>query len=667
MTLALAFATMQTNVSRRRRPRADRRRILALGALAAASPSLTAQAATGSKPAAASTSATAATPSAPADGPAEWSHAWAAFGEVKYPKGFAHFDFADPNAKKGGTLYLPNPDRRTSFDKLNYFTLKGNAPGGVLIYMLEALAIPSADEPATIYGLLAEEMLVAPDKSSITFRIHPKATFWNGDPVLAEDVKHSFDTLTKTVGVDPDYPNKLAGASAATVIDERTIRFDMKERTIDAVLTLPIYLFVFSRKWGLDASGHRKRFDEIINDVPITSGPYTIESAESGRRLVLKLRPDYWARDLGVRRGFFNFDRVVYRYYADRAIAMEAFKAHEYDIILEYSARRWDRVHAGPKWNDGRIKKENMPNGMGMGFASYPLNTRRELFKDRRVREALDWAFDFEWINRLKQYKRIYSLFSNTEFAAQGLPSPGELALLEPFRSQLPPEVFGPPYVPPRMDTSPMAPRENLRRARELFAQAGWNITSDGVMRNAKGEPFAFEYLTPEEGAERTVTVWISNLKKLGVAMKVRRVDYALFTKRLEAFDFDMVSIRMPDFTLPLAAVYTDMLGSKAADEPGSANFRGVKSPAADALIAAMSRAKTMDQLRTACHALDRVVMHEHWQVPYLYGATHRVSYWDRFEQPKTRPKFYSIDSPNELLPQWPITTWWLKDSERPA
>jgi microcin C transport system substrate-binding protein len=651
---------MQTIVTRRRRPRADRRRILALGALAVASPSFAAKAAAATAP-----KSPASAPPAPTDAPAEWAHAWAGFGEPKYPKGFEHFDFADPAAKKGGTLYLPNPDRRTSFDKLNYFTLKGNAPGGVQIYMLEALAIPSADEPATIYGLLAEQMLVAPDKSTITFRIHPKATFWNGDPVLAQDVKHSFDILTKTTGVDPDYPSKLACANSATVIDDRTIRFDMKDRTIDAVLTLPTWLFVFSRKWGVDANGHRKPFDEIINEVPITSGPYTIEAAESGRRLVLKLRPDYWARDLGVRRGFFNFDRIVYRYYADRAIAMEAFKAHEYDVILEYSARRWDRVHAGPKWDDGRIKKENMPNGAGMGFASYPLNTRRALFQDRRVREALDWAFDFEWINRLKQYQRIYSLFSNTEFAAKGLPTPGELALLEPFRAQLPPAVFGPAYVPPRMDTSPMAPRENLRRARELFSQAGWNVASDGVMRNAKGEAFAFEYLTPEEGAERTVTVWISNLKKLGIEMKVRRVDYALYHKRTEAFDFDMISVRMPDFTLPLAAVYSDMLGSKAADEPGSGNSRGVKSPAVDALVAAMSRAQTMDQLREACAALDRVVMHEHWQVPYLYGAAHRCSYWNRFEQPKIRPKYYTIDSPNELLPQWPITTWWLKDSER--
>ena len=651
---------MQKKSLRPSRPQAGRRRVLALGA-AALAPSWPF-----ASPAAPLASdipqAPAFTGSASAE--AGWIHAWAAFGEPKYPKGFQHFDYADPRAKKGGTLYLPNPDRRTSFDKYNYFTIKGNAPGGLLIFMFEALAIPSGDEPGTIYGLLAEQMLVAPDKSTITFKLHPKATFWNGDPVLAADVKHSFDMLSGS-GADPEFRSKLSSARAASVLDDRTIRFDMTDRTIDAVATLSTWLFVFSRKWGLGQDGKLQPFDQVVNETPITSGPYTIESADSGRRLALKLRADYWARDLGVRRGFYNFERIVYRYYADRAISMEAFKAHEYDIILEYSARRWDRVHAGPKWNDGRIKKEDMPDGSGAGLASYPLNLRRPLFQDRRVREALDWAFDFEWINRLKQYQRIHSLFSNSEFAAQALPSRAELALLEPFRAQLPPAVFGPAYVPPRMDTSPLAPRQNLRRARELFAQAGWNVTSDGVMRNAKGDPFEFEYLTPEDGAERTITVWISNLNKLGVRLKVRRVDYALYTKRTEAFDFDMVSIRQPNFTLPLAAEYANMLGSKAADEPGSGNVRGVKSAAVDAVISAMSQARTLEQLRDACRALDRIVMHEHWQVPYLFGNTHRVSYWDRFERPAKRPKYYSVDSPNELLPQWPITTWWLRDGER--
>ncbi len=653
MVLALAFATMQKTSTRRRRPQADRRRILALGASLLASPKLSVAGAAAAK-----------APSAPTDGVGEWSHAWSAFGEPKYPKGFDHFDYVDPNAKKGGTLYLQNPDRRTSFDKYNPFTIKGNEPASVLIFMFESLAVPSGDEPATIYGLLAEQMLVAPDKSSVTIKLHPKAKFWNGDPVLAEDVKHSFDMLTSSKA-SPEYRTRLAGASRALVVDERTVRYEMRERSSDAISSFTTWHFVFSRKWGLDPSGKHKAFDEIINDTPITSGPYAIQAADSGRRLELKLRSDYWARDLGIRRGCFNFERIIYRYYADNAIAMEAFKAHEFDVIYEYSARRWARVHVGAKWDDGRIKKETFAKGGGIGLASYLFNLRRPLFQDRRVREALDWAFDFEWINRLGQYKRVRSVFNNTDLAATGLPSDAELALLEPFRSRLPAEIFGPPYEPPRMDTSPTAPRANLRRARELLAQAGWNLADDGVLRNPKGEPFAFEYLTPEEGQERTATVWISNLRKLGIQMRVRRVDFALYTKRLEVFDFDLVQIRIPDFSLPLAADYVDYFGSKAADEQGSGNFRGIKSAAVDAMIGAMSKAHTLDELRIACRALDRIVMHEHWQVPYMYAPNHRVSYWNRFERPKTLPKYYSIDSASERLPQWPLMAWWLKEGER--
>jgi peptide/nickel transport system substrate-binding protein/microcin C transport system substrate-binding protein len=506
-------------------------------------------------------------------------------------------------------------------------------------------------------------MLVAPDRSSVTFRLNPKASFWNGDPVLAEDVKHSFEMLTGRFAA-PAYRSALAVVDKVTVLDARTIRMDLRERTIDAVGTVAT-LPVFSRKWGLGKDGRAKNFDEIVTEYPITSGPYTIALTDSGRRIEFQRRADYWARDLGVRRGQFNFDRVVYRYYKDRAVSMEAFKAGEFDLTLEYSARRWDRQHAGPKWADGRIRKETFANGMGAGMQAYLFNLRRPIFQDRRTREAMDWAFDFEWVNRLRQYQRTTSMFSNSRFAAQGLPSPGELALLEPFRKELPPAVFGPPYVAPRTDTGPMAPRENLRRARDLLAQAGWKLGPDGVLHDAQGRALEFDYLTSEDGAERTVAVWQSNLRKLGVRMRVRRVDFALYRTRLERFDFDMVAIRMPDFTLPSAQDYVDTLGSKAADEPASGNYRGVKSAAVDALLAALARAATMQELQDACRALDRVVMHEHWQVPELYAPNFRVSYWDRFERPKTLPKYYTIDSPNDALPQWPLIAWWLKPAAR--
>ena len=305
-----------------------------------------------------------------------WSHAFASYGATpKYPRGFSHFEFVNPDAPKGGTLQLQNPDRRSSFDKFNPYTIKGQSPAGLTTLMLESLAIRSGDEPGTIYGMVAEEMLVAPDKSSITFRIHPKAKFTNGDPVTAEDMKVVFETLTGK-GVAPGVRVKLGGIERAVVLDDRTIRFDLKERTDDTIFAAA-GLPVFSRKWVQNKDGSPKKFDEIVNEYPITTGPYTIGEVDTPRRIEFVRDPNYWARDMGVAKGQNNFDRIVYRYYQDNAIAMEAFKAGEFDFLMEYSARRWARQHQGPKWSDGRIVKEEFPNGFGMGFQSYVLNTRR--------------------------------------------------------------------------------------------------------------------------------------------------------------------------------------------------------------------------------------------------------------------------------------------------
>lgn len=597
-----------------------------------------------------------------ATGGVRWAHAFATYGEPKYPPGFAHFDYVNPDAPKGGTLYLRNPDRRTSFDKFNPFTVKGNSPAGVMIFMFETLAVMAGDELSTMYGLLAEQMQVAPDRSSITFRLNPKARFANGDPVTAADVKQSFDMLTSREA-DPTTRTRLAGTTRATVLDPLTIRFDLKDRSADAIINLGTRLPVFSRKWGADATGRQKPLDQIVNEYPITSGPYTIALAESGRRLELVRNKDYWARDLGVRRGCFNFDRVVYRYYQDGAVSLEAFKAGEFDLLLEYSARTWARQHAGGKWRDGRIVKTEFPHGFGAGLQSYLFNLRRPLFQDIRVRHALALAYDFESLNAYHQYKRIYSLFSNSEFAARGEPGPAELALLAPFRDTLPPAVFGPAWTPPRTDTGPNALRKNLLEARALLESAGWKIAGDGVLRNAKGEPFEFEYLDDIGGGGRAVAVWRRNLDRLGVRMRLREVDYALMTKRLEAFDFDFTQIRTSDFTLPKIEDLTDEYSSKSADETGSNNLRGLKSPAVDFLLQKMQSAQTLEELRAASAALDRVIMHGWFQVTDLYAPTYRVSRWDRFGMPGIRPRFYTIESGLDIWPVWPLVTWWAKSA----
>jgi len=593
----------------------------------------------------------------------QWVHAYAAFGEPKYPRGFTHFDYANPDAPKGGTLYLRNPDRRSSFDKFNYFTVKGNAPAGLQIFMNEPLAIRSGDEPMTMYGLLAEEILVAPDKSSITFRLNPKARFNNGDPVLAEDVKHSFDTLTGKYAA-PVYQTGFAGAEKAVVLDERTVRFDLRDRSIDTLFSIGTSMRIFSRKWGTGPDGKAKRFDEIITEYPIISGPYLIDVADSGRRLEFKRRADYWAKDHPVRRGFFNFDRVVYRFYKDEAVATEAFKAGEFDIVKVYGARTWVRQHQGAKWRDGRIKKDQFDTETGQGLQSYHINLRRPIFQDVRVREALTWSYDYDTNNRYRMFHRASSLFNNSEFAAKGLPSPGELKLLEPFRSELPPQVFGPPYVAPSTLEGPAAVRRNLLRARALLEEAGWKLDKDGVLRNAKGEPFEFEYMSAGEQVTREQQ-WQRNLDKLGIKLNIRQVDFALYRRRLEQYDFDIVTIVEGDFTLPSAADYTTLYGSKSADEPGNNNFRGVKSKAVDHILDALSNARTMQELLDACRALDRVVMWNHWQMPELWFAAEPASYWDKFGIPRVRPKYFTIDSGLTDLPAWPVTAWWIKDAAK--
>ncbi len=587
-----------------------------------------------------------------------WVHAFAAYGAPRYGADFAHFEYVNPAAPKGGTLRLRNPDRRSSFDKYNPWTVRGVAPAGVLIWMVEGLAHLAQDEPQTMYGLLAQEMMVAPDFSSITFRIHPKARFNNGDPVLAEDVAHSFRMLSGKQAA-PAVQTQLAGIAGATVVDARTVRFELRERSRDQLFiagTMP----VFSRQWGAG-----KKMDEIVSELPILSGPYRIGKIDMPHRIEFTLDANYWAKDLPVRRGHFNFERVVYRMYQDNAVAREAFKAGEFDLYKEYGARSWVRLHKGVKWDDGRIVKKRFVTGSGQGLQALNLNMRRPVFQDARVREALGLAWDFDTINKLGQFQRANSVFNNSEFAAVGTPSPAELALLEPWRAELPPQAFGPAYVAPATGGKPEALRRNLLLARDLLAQAGWKVDADGKLRNPKGELFEIEYLTPRESG---MSDYQRNLEKLGITLKERVVDYAIFRRRLEEYDFDVITIVEGDFTLPKASDLVSLYGSKAADAQGENNFRGVKSRAADALIDAMARASTMQELRDAARAFDRIVMWNHWQMPELYANTENISYWNKFGIPKVQAAYFGADiligGFIEFGP-WPLWAWWDKSLDR--
>ncbi|PXX37625.1 MULTISPECIES: extracellular solute-binding protein [Burkholderia] len=580
------------------------------------------------------------------------AYAIAQYGEPKYPPGFKHFDYVNPDAPKGGTLVLANPSRLTSFDKFNPFTMRGNpAPG--IDNLFESLATGSSDEPASAYGLLADDIDIAPDRRSVTFHLNPRARFSNGDAVTADDVKFSFDTLKSKLAA-PQFGAYFAEIAKAVVVDPATVRFEFRSANRE----LPLIaggVPVFSRKWGLRADGSRIPFDQLAFEQPIGSGPYLIERYDNGRTITYRRNPAYWGADLPVRVGTHNFERIVYKLYGDGVARLEAFKAGEYDVLVEYIARNWARRDVGKRFDSGELVKREFRQHNGAGMQGFFMNLRRPLFRDVRVRQALDLAFDFEWLNRqlfYSAYTRLDSYFADTDLQATGTPGAGELKLLEPLRAQLDPAVFGPMVTQP--DTNPPGSlRANLLKARALLAQAGWTYR-DGALRNANGEPFTFEILDDAGAAmEGIVTAYQRNLAKLGIDARFRTADYALLQKRLDAFDYDMTTVRLPGVQVPGAEQFS-RYGSKFADEPGSDNIIGLKSPAVDALLHALGTAQSRDELLDATHALDRVLMHGYYAVPQWYSTTHRIAYKRTLAYPQTLPLYYSAEG-------WVVSTWWAK------
>ncbi|MEM5439274.1 extracellular solute-binding protein [Paraburkholderia diazotrophica] len=583
---------------------------------------------------------------------AQAAYAIAQYGNPKYPPDFKHFDYVNPDAPRGGTLVLANPDRSTSFDKFNPFTLRGNAAPGIGL-LFESLTTGSADEVASAYGLLADDINVAPDGLSTTFHLNPHARFSNGDPVIAEDVKFSFDTL-KSPQAAPQFAAYFVDITRVVIVDPATVRFEFKQRDRELPL-LAGGMPVFSHKWGVKPDGSRTPFDQLAFEKPIGSGPYLIESYDNGRTITYRRDPNYWGEKLPVRVGTYNFERINYKLYSDATARLEAFKAGEYDALVENIARNWVRRDVGKKFDSGELIKREFPHHNGTGMQGFILNQRRPIFSDVRVRKALDLALDFQWLDRqlfYNQYKRIDSFFVNTDLQAKGLPSPGELKLLDPWRAQLYPSVFG---VPPKQpDTDPPGSlRANLLEARALLAQAGWTYR-DGALRNAKGEPFVFEILDDSGSSaafEPVIAPYVRNLQKLGIEARFRVTDFAVYQKRLDAFDFDVTTIRFPDVQVP-GADMIDRFGSKAAGEPGSGNLIGLKSPAVDAILRALVAAQTREQLVDAVHALDRVLINGYYIVPHWYSATHRVAFKRGLAWPKTLPLYYTADA-------WITSMWW--------
>jgi len=584
--------------------------------------------------------------------PALAAHGIAQYGQPKYPADFSHFDYVNPAAPQGGTLVL-SPVQQTGYDKFNPFSLKGIQAPGVGSLMFESLAAGSSDEVASMYGLLADDIRVAADKLSVTFHLNSKARFSNGLPVLAQDVKDSFDTLMSKVA-SPMYRSVFADVSKVLVLSEREVRFEFKNANAELPLIVG-GMPVFSKTWGRQADGKAITFDKLGFEKPVSSGPYLIEKFDPGRSITFRRNPDWWAKDLPVRKGMFNFERVVFQLYKDDTAQLEAFKAGDFDVSFEFRAKNWARGYQGPRFRNGDLIRYEFPHRNAAGMQGYIFNQRKPLFQDIRVREALGLALDFEWMNRqlfFGQYTRIDSFFANTDLAAVstpgGLPGADELKLLNPLRSQVPPSVFG-PLAPPPSTKPPSSLRDNLRKARELLAQAGWTYR-DGALRNEKGEAFEFELL--DNGVlTRVDGAFARNLERLGIKASQRVIDNALFQKRLEDFDFDVTHFMYGTSQSP-GNELVDRFTSQSAGVKGSENMMGLRSPAVDALVQQVLRATTREDLSAASRALDRVLMQGHYVIPQFYSNTHRVAYKRGLGFPQTLPLYYTAQ-------EWVLSTWW--------
>lgn len=572
-------------------------------------------------------------------------------GKLKYPAGFARFDYVSPQAAKGGQLLLHDLG---SFDKMNPFTLKGTAPAGLEELVFETLTVPSLDEPFAAYGLIAKDIDVARDRLSVTFTINEQARFSDGTPITAEDVKFSLDTL-KSGKAHPFYQAYLHDITQAEILDPLRIRMHFARANRELHM-LAGQLPIFSRKFYRTTS-----FDAASLTPPIASGPYVVKEVVPGKTITYHRNPNYWARDLNVRRGFFNFDTITYKYYKDQIVALEAFKAGEFDFMSVNIAKQWARDLKGPRFTQGELTKQNLPHKNNAGMQGFVMNLRRPLFHDPAVRKALTMAFDFEWANQALfygEYSRCASYFSNSELAARGVPEGLELKLLAPFQEQLPPEVFTTPPTP-FTTTPPGSLRANLLAAKKILEGAGWKV-KNGVLTHADGRTFTFEILlvSASSSFERVMEPYVQNLAKLGIKATYRTIDPALYVRRLNTFDFDMAVHVFGQSQSP-GNEQRDYWHSTAADREGSRNLIGLKNPVVDHLVERLIYATTQEELTAAARALDRVLWYGYYVVPNWYLDHHRVTYRTTFARPETLPLYYS--------PMQALMTWWLAPPARPT
>ena len=581
----------------------------------------------------------------------EFRHALTLFKDIKYPPDFAHFDYVNPAAPKGGRVRFGVVG---SFDNLNPYTYKGEAGSAV---QNDTLLTSSLDEPSTEYGLVASGVWHPEDRSMVVYRLRPEARFDDGTPMTPDDVIWTMQALRDA---NPFYNAYYKNIAKAEQTGEHEVTFTFAQKGNRELPLITGQLPVLPKHWwtAKDANGKQRNIQETSFEVPLGSGAYVSDDVKLGTSIRMKRAASYWGKDLPVNVGQNNFDVIEYIYFRDANVAFEAFKGDQYDWRTETSSKMWATQYDFPAIKAGKVIKEEIKLEQVKGMQAWALNLRRNKFQDDRVRQALNLAFDFEWANQnlfYGQYTRSRSYFNNSDMEAKGLPSEQELALLNPLKDQLPAEVFTTEYANPLNDT-PQNKRKNLRQAAKLLSDAGWVITQDGgrnVLKNAKGEQLTIDFLLDSPLFERIALPYQQSLELLGIGVTIRTVDSAQYERQVQNFDFDVVVGNWPQSLSP-GNEQREFWGSDAAKRTGSRNLIGVSNPAIDKLVEALIFAPDRDGLVTACRALDRALIWNHYVVPMWFTDFDRTARWDRFGRPAKLP---------ELSTGFPTIWWW--DEER--
>ena len=583
------------------------------------------------------------------------SHGYAQFGTLKYPAGFTHFDWVNPDAPKGGTLRVM---AYGTFDTLNPYSFKGSSPSAAPNFLQygvsefnEPLMVgtgaydPSGDEPASSYGLIAKSVEYSEDRSWVVFNLREEARFHDGQPITAFDVAFSYRTLVKDG--HPQYRTALQEVKRVDILNRHRIRFVLKRANNPLLILRLGELPVMAQHYWKNRDFRATSFD-----VPLGSGPYRISKVVPGRSLVFERVKNWWGEKLPANRGKYNFERVEVEFYRDSSVAFEAFKAGEFDFYIEHQAKNWANAYRFPAIARGDVIRAEIPHQIPTQAQALFMNSRRATFAERKVREAMGLMFDFEWTNRAlfnSAYKRSASYYPNSEFTTVGIPEGAEWLLLSPYRKQLPARLFSEPFKLPQTDGRGI-PRETLRKALGLLAEAGWKPSGQHLV-NAKGVPLRFEILLVNPNLERILQPYTENLASIGVEARLRTVDRAQYKQRLDHFDYDMILMTLPQSLSPGLEQWLYFHSSQA-EVKGSKNYAGVRHPVVDTMLDKLLAAQTREEQIAATRALDRILLWQHYSIPNWYINHHRLAYRNRFAFVTTPP--YTLG----------LRAWWLKPTE---